>query len=223
MNQNNSSLKYNGRNSNIELLRIFAMVMILVYHCFLQLKGDVPDSRAIVFFYTILHNGVPLFLLISGFFSINLSAKKLVSFYLYCVIWALICYGMSMCFAHEPFSVSTCLKLFLPFSHPTVWYPQFYFWLMILSPVLNVFCKNSNLKMHGLVVASLYCMIVYFGLVWQDNVVSGGKSVVYFIYMYLLGAWISHLYNNRSMIQDVRLERLVNLGGVKLPCCFLYM
>ena len=207
---NNISEGANERNSNIELLRIFAMVMILVYHCFMQLIGDDPDSHTIRFFYTILHNGVPLFMLISGFFTINLNAKKLVSFYLYCVIWAFICYGMGVCFAHQPFSLLTCFKQLFPFSHPTVWYPPFYFWLMILSPILNSFCKNCNFQTHGLVVLGLYMTIVYFGVVWHDNVVNEGKSVVQFIFMYLLGAWIRRLLSTKERLQKQSLCKFVN-------------
>lgn len=187
------------RNSNIEMLRIFAMAMILIYHCFHQLKGMDPNSHWIVFFYTILHNGVPLFLLISGFFTIKLSIRKVVSFYLYCVIWALICNEIGFVLNNNEFGMREIAVSLLPFSHPTVWYPPFYFWLMLFAPALNLVNKYCTIKEHSFIVFTLYVAIVYFGLVWQNDIVGGGKSVPYFIYMYILGGWLRRIYEKYSI------------------------
>ena len=51
----------NERNSNFELLRLVAMLMIVVYHTFHQLKVLDPSNSIIVSSYTILHGGVPIF------------------------------------------------------------------------------------------------------------------------------------------------------------------
>ena len=207
------------RNSNIEMLRIFAMAMILIYHCFHQLKGIAPNSYWIVFFYTIFHNGVPLFLLISGFFTIKLSVRKVVSFYLYCVIWALICNGIGIVLNNEEFNLREITISFLPFSHPTVWYPPFYFWLMLFAPVLNLVNKFCSLKEHSIIVLCLYVAIVYFGLIWQNDIVGGGKSVTYFIYMYILGGLIRRIYDNSlshsTKFANIKVipTRIFGLGG----------
>lgn len=216
MDSNNIKSKATGRSSNIELLRIFAMVMILVYHGFHQLKHAAPDSHLIVYFYTVLGNGVPLFLLISGFFSVNLNAKKIIGFYLYCAIWNMICYVIGLIFVHEPFGLLGCLKQLLPFSHPTVWYPPYYFWLMLFAPLLNTFCRNTDTKQHGLMVVGLYLATVYFGLVWQNEVINNGRSVVYFVYMYLLGAFCRRLYDKDwSFLKSNSQLMFRYLGGVR--------
>lgn len=59
------------RQSNIKLLRIFAMVCIIVYHilCF-TIAPMAPDVMLFKAMQIPLHIGVPLFFLISGYFGI---------------------------------------------------------------------------------------------------------------------------------------------------------
>ncbi|MGM9693564.1 MAG: acyltransferase family protein [Alloprevotella sp.] len=66
------------RSSNFELLRIFAMMSIIFYHCLSEYAPKVEDERLALSMYYILHWGVPVFLLISGFFSVKFSVKKII-------------------------------------------------------------------------------------------------------------------------------------------------
>ena len=63
---------YKTRQSNIELLRLFAMVCIIVYHmlCF-TIVPLAPDIKLFKAMQIPLHIGVPLFFLISGYFVIR--------------------------------------------------------------------------------------------------------------------------------------------------------
>lgn len=80
------------RNSNFELLRLLAMFSIVVYHQFLFLKGLYPETTWVVGGYTISHFGVPIFLLITGYFGLKLKRKKLIHLYLYCCLWWILTY-----------------------------------------------------------------------------------------------------------------------------------
>ena len=69
-------MSQNQRQSNIELLRCFAMLCIIVYHLCLFALGGVPTSTKLYQALQIpLHIGVPLFVLISGYFGIRFSLK----------------------------------------------------------------------------------------------------------------------------------------------------
>lgn len=71
-------MSQNQRQSNIELLRCFAMLCIIVYHLCLFALGGVPTSTKLYQALQIpLHIGVPLFVLISGYFGIRFSLKGL--------------------------------------------------------------------------------------------------------------------------------------------------
>jgi surface polysaccharide O-acyltransferase-like enzyme len=67
----------------MELLRIVAMFMILVYHTvyyvFYNYRGDSPVFASMM---TLLHIGVPLFVLISGYFGIKPTTKGFIKLYL---------------------------------------------------------------------------------------------------------------------------------------------
>lgn len=187
-------LKKETRDSNIEILRIFSMIMIVFYHCFHQIRFYTLDDLNVNYLYTVMHNGVPLFLLISGYFTITLNLKKMMDFYLYCVLWGIIPFVLAVMFNNETFEFRVLIKQFLPFSHPNVWYPKFYFWLMLLAPFLNLSFKNLSLKRHAILVLILYISVVYFGCLWHDPIVAGGKSIIYFILMYSIGGILRRFY-----------------------------
>ena len=68
----------NQRQSNIELLRCFAMLCIIVYHlCLFALGGVSTGTKLYQALQIPLHIGVPLFVLISGYFGIRFSLKGL--------------------------------------------------------------------------------------------------------------------------------------------------
>lgn len=66
------------------------------------------------------------------------------------------------------------------------------FWLMLLAPVLNL-VENMSLKEHCAIVLINLFAIIWWGLVWQSDVVNGGKSIVYFVGLYLTGNLLRRL------------------------------
>lgn len=176
------------RESNFELLRLIAMIFIVLYHFCSSVKAGIDtENRWILLGYTIFHIGVPVFILISGYWTIKLSIRKLISFYLYCFLWYLMCYGISVLFLGEEFILKDFMMQWFPFSHTRGrWFITYYFWLMLLAPVLNL-VENMSLKEHCAIVLINLFAIIWWGLVWQSDVVNGGKSIVYFVGLYLTG------------------------------------
>ena len=98
------------RNSSFELLRLIAMFSIVIYHHFLFLKALGHEESWILGGYTILHFGVPVFLLISGYFGIKLKLSKIVYLYLYCFVWRFLTYLIG-CFYFKTATIrGDCLK-----------------------------------------------------------------------------------------------------------------
>ena len=65
------------RESSFELVRLIAQIMIVIYHIYLvaiEPLYNVPFNKAI---WLPLHIGVPLFVLISGYWGIHISGKGL--------------------------------------------------------------------------------------------------------------------------------------------------
>ena len=66
------------RQSNIELLRCFAMLCIIVYHLLIFVVSPLHYGESLYQALQIpLHIGVPLFVLISGYFGIRFSLRGL--------------------------------------------------------------------------------------------------------------------------------------------------
>lgn len=95
------------RNSNIELLRFISMMMIMVLH-FLGHSQNVWEggvSADILLWNlneSICISATSIFVLISGYFGIRFSFRKVLSLYLQCFIWGLIGYLLYAFCANTP-------------------------------------------------------------------------------------------------------------------------
>lgn len=100
----------NARSSNFELLRILAMFMIVLYHCLTECMMADPSNRWVLSMYYLSHWGVPVFILLSGYFTIKLSVKCFVDFWLYCAIWMLLSYLFSFAVGNGEWHVVSLLQ-----------------------------------------------------------------------------------------------------------------
>lgn len=134
-----SAVAQNVRQSNMELLRIVAMFMILVYHTVYYVFYDYRvDSPIFASLMTLLHIGVPLFILISGYFGIKPSIKGVLKLYLILLFYNLLFYGIRIVYGDVSFSISETLKLCLPFSIGSRWwFFKVYLMLYLFAPVVN--------------------------------------------------------------------------------------
>lgn len=90
------------RASNIELLRIVSMLMICVLHLCTSIKIDAstitPEWMLWNLNKTLTISATSIFVLISGYFGIRFSFRKVLSLYLQCFIWGLLGYlAYSIC------------------------------------------------------------------------------------------------------------------------------
>lgn len=111
------------RESNMELLRIVAMYMILVYHVvFYELYDYRANDPVFASLVTVLHIGVPLFVLISGYFGIKPTLKGFLKLYLALLFYNLLFYAIRCLLGDEQFSLKPFVKLFFPFSIGKRWW-----------------------------------------------------------------------------------------------------
>ena len=181
------------RQSNFELLRILAMFMVVLYHCLTEFMLANPNNRWILSAYYLSHWGVPVFILISGYFSIKLSLKRIVDFRLYCAVWMLISYLFSYTIGNISWSYFSLLQCFIPISITNLWFVPFYFWLMLLSPLINTGIRGLSDKELYFTTIVLLIAMLYFSLVWKSTIIDNGRSVLYFVILYLIGAVIKRL------------------------------
>ncbi len=183
------------RESQFELLRIIAMAMIIMVHfngvavekflplsnCeFSQVWGaELLESVAII--------GVNLFVLISGYFGIRITAKGMLKYVGWCLWYSVLLY-LIVC-AYYP-------QLFLPqytqyavngISHSSQWFVTSYFYLMALSPIINGVLQRTTFREHLWIVLALI-VINCVGGWWFEMVFNEtGYTVYHMIFIYCLG------------------------------------
>lgn len=131
------------RNASFELLRIICMFMIVLYHLFIKLDYSAVCTSA---FYSSLlfplHVAVICFVLISGYFGIQLSFKKLLAFYIQVLFYNIVAYLVCSVISYE-FSIKNFIISFLPLSHnQDLWFIRTYLYLMLLSPIINKYLSS---------------------------------------------------------------------------------
>ncbi len=196
-----------------ELLRIFAMIMIIAHHlvCFSGIEYDT------VCFYSVFlavmkmggKIGVNCFLLISGFYLIEskTTVKKALMLMCQTVFYSFLFYGI-VCFCGVyPLSLKNLMFAFLPFvSTRGNWFITSYMLLYALIPLINAGLKLISQRKH------LFLLILFF-FVWTVIPLTYGfyfktqdyspSSLGFFVFMYSLGAYLRlypcKLFNHRFL------------------------
>lgn len=185
-----------SRESSIELLRIVAMMLIMVGHCYFRFR-PLPQEAAIadspltsfldVMLSCITTTGVGIFIAISGWFGIKFKTQGLAK-YLFMVIFTLwTVYGIALALHLSEFSLSglkTCMGFYEGY-----WFVLGYLGLYLISPLLNTFIEHATKKELQIVLLSYYLFQSYISWLsgWYDYY--NGYSILLFAGIYLTAAY----------------------------------
>ncbi len=169
-----------SRNSVFELIRIFAMIFIVLYHLLIEVYTYDPSEVVYKTAWLPLHIGVLLFVLISGYFGIKCSLKGLGK-----LLFAVALYYFSLLIINGKDSLSIVDCLFV--SHSTYWFIRTYICLYLFSPVLNRYLEDITPRQRWTLILSLLFISVYIGTSKGDISLSDGKNLVNFSLIYVIG------------------------------------
>lgn len=218
------------RQSNIELLRIVATLMILLLH----FSGWFPTFFGVDSFWTgnaamdvtraMLNSltciGVVTFVLISGYFSIKPKMRSLLNLFTCLAFFYLGTYLLNCWVTGDVvFQHHRVLRSLLAFSHEN-WFIQCYLFLMLLSPILNVFVEKVSEKALLVYILVFVACAFYFGCVHDSTYFyfNKGYSVTTFIMVYLIGRYV-RLYGEKKLEQVASWKiTSVWLGCTALMC-----
>ena len=179
------------RNSAHELLRIVAMFLIVWYHLVSYYLYFIPHDTSFDSFIEAampsLHIGVVLFLLISGYHGIKPSISGFIKLVLIVAIYYLPLQIVELGIDGELCHPRRLLRTFQFISYTPYWFVRTYLFLYILSPIINSFILQANRKTSNIMLVTLGVISVYFGTMQGDPSLSGGKNIVNFMFIYLLG------------------------------------
>ena len=197
------------RNSNLEILRIIAMLLIIIYHL---VTGSFEDFTLVstnfnnyfIYFISLFGKiGVDVFILITAYFMINskFKLKKLFvlggEVYFYSILFLIL--FLTVLTPAKPILYINIIQSILPLSHSLYWFITDYIVLMLLSPFLNVFIKKISKK-------NLLKLIILTLIIWSIFPTFTGPSfdfnqMIWFIVLYLIGSFI-RLYLDFTKIKS---------------------
>ncbi len=184
------------RQSNIELCRIVAMMLVLTVHSSFATFGS-PNEWDKPYFGLIFAEamsvvGVNVFVLISGYFSIKLKKQSVIKLLYCCLFYAVVSFIFS--YVNHAFSPKQLL-----FVSEANWFIAAYIGLMLLSPILNSYAEHSSKQRLGITIVMLLVFQTWYEYVPKliPNF-HGGYSILSFCILYLLARYL----------------RLYPLGGV---------
>lgn len=214
-----------SRESNIELLRIIAMMMITMHHYLLMryLGGIVGGNEFVdgwqwaVLLNGFVYIGVNVFVLISGYFGIKFKWKGVLNILVYCCFYMAVNLLWATYVSHtETYDIGVIVaKTLKATTRTTKWFIPCYLALYFLSPLLNSARENLSKRQYlfGLIVLSIYCL--WFGFIRQVHVFNhNGYTVGQFIWLYFIGGYIRRFQPQNKLPH----KRTVLLGTYLLSC-----
>lgn len=181
------------RQSNIEILRIIAMFMILLWHAWGHFEAGLPQYPfhfIVGLSWPILNIHVDLFVLISGYFGLKLRLKSLLMLYTSVLFYTIILFTYS-----EITNINNgtnILSLIFPLTHGDWWFIRIYVLLLFISPLLNIIIDKCNINNSWKTCLFITCGVnFYFSYIQEvDTIYHYGYDLSNFICLYFIGRYI---------------------------------
>lgn len=216
-----------ARNYGIDLLRCFAMAMVLMLHTLsrsgLLTETKIPSLKyEIVWLIEILcYCAVDCFVIISGY--VGLHSRFRLSRIL--LLWFQVAFynvalTVSIQAIQGDINAVDIIRAFLPVSTGAYWFFTQYFVLCFLMPFINKLINSISLKQSGILVGIMmlffsvmpmfYAIPVDFLGKFEDDIffTKRGYSVIWMVIMYTLGAFIKRL-SEKEILSRIKSRTLL--------------
>lgn len=194
-----------SRNLGIDTLRIISMIGVVFLHILghggILTSSLSPATFSIVWFFELLaYPAVNCFVLISGYIGyrgdkVFPKIKNILSLLFTVLFYSISITAIFLLCGPKPLGLKELIQGFLPTTMGSYWFFTAYFGLFLLSPLLNVWVSNSTLKQDllFLIVLLLFSTV---SILRDTFTLGNGYSVIWLVFMYLLGAMIKkHEFN----------------------------
>lgn len=147
-NKEETNINNKIRNSNIELLRIIAIVMIVIHHMaqnnLIYINGTIANKSLGVILLGIGQIGVSIFILITGYFQItkDFRSEKILKLWLQVLFYSVIIWILCIKLNIINVSKENLIGAIFPISYNQYWFISSYLILYIFSPFINKFAKS---------------------------------------------------------------------------------
>lgn len=192
------SISNGPRQSNFELLRIIAMLLVLIVHADFKAIGgpnyqdflnDSSNALIRIFFESASIVCVNVFIMISGWFGIRPSLKGLFNFIFQCVYFYLGIYIFSLYLGYSDFSLKSICTAFC-LTGDTGWFIKAYIFLYIIAPILNAFIEKSSKKNILIFLYLFYFFQTIYTLTIATDYLAYGYNPLSFMGLYILASYL---------------------------------
>ena len=187
------------RDSNIELLRIVAMLLLMGVHANYVALGtpnvnDIIGNPTNAFFRFLTENicivGVNVFVLISGWFGIRHKAKSLCNLLFQCLFFSIAVYIVCFISGEVEFNRINIMSSFLLYKNAYL-FVWAYLILYAIAPILNTFIESSDRKTFKRALIMYWTIEMIVCLFTSCGYFNGGYDPLHFIGLYLLARYFS--------------------------------
>lgn len=214
------------RQSNIEFLRIFSMILIVAHH-YVNHGGSYwcAGNKMNIFISTALMIGgtlgVNLFVMITGYFMINKSFQwiRIIRLEVAVLFYSILFYGIACFVWHtETISFLSLRNILLPTLtnlETQYWFIPCYFALLFISPFLNILIQNISREQYKRLLLILLLLGSIVPTLFQTTPLYDGNFMV-FVIMYLLGGYVSKYSITIKAERNYLMGLLVGTGYILL-------
>ncbi len=191
------------RNSNFEILRILAMIMIVAHHFtvhggFKYTAMDMSFNHLFIEFIKLGGKiGVNIFILISGYFMItakSIKLNKILKLWFQIFLYSILFYLAFTIIGHYKFNIFDFLQNCLPIIYGNYWFASVYFLLYLSSPFINKFANGLSKKEYKKLLLLLF--IIWSVIPTILNKSLQYNSLLWFCFVYLLAGYIRLHYTS---------------------------
>lgn len=194
-NNKQSTAYTDKRKSNLELLRIVAMLLVLLIHYVasretpspLTIRANVWDTLFNLELRSISFVCVNCFVLISGYFGIKWKLKSFSNLVFQIVFWLLMGVAISGLFhlkGHENW-ISGCFNYL-----SARWFISAYICLYIVAPLINAFIEKASQQSLGRYILFFYLFSTIYGYLCLSKEFNEGMSMISLVGIYMTGAYL---------------------------------
>ena len=186
------------RQSNIELLRLIAMMMVVAIHTnYLSLGRptlEMCQQDTLYSFIKIFHEKallvcINVFIMISGWFGIHPSKRGISGFFFQVFFYSLLAIPLAYVFSgfHLPSITDMAKELYFGYSY---WFVPAYVILLALSPALNLFVEQTSKSSLEIFLIAYFCISTIYGHFVNVAWFSHGTSALWFIGVYVFARYL---------------------------------
>jgi hypothetical protein len=207
------------RQSSIELLRIVAVILIFWMHKCGSFENNEISAWLSILIATVGNVGVSCCMIISGYFGMRLSVKKVLKleFMLLFYSWTTLLINIVRGGLQNIGGLEELARYLLPVIGRRMWFFTCYMVVLFLSPFLNEVVEIfSKKKLEQFLITMLILFSGITTFFFFDVNQDGGKGVIHLVMVYMIGRYLC-LYRDR----EYSVKKLLAVFGMTVATNFV--